>query len=115
MAILKFRAFDKRKGYLNTNLQNDDGGMNEHDLMYCLMFPDRFDIMQSTGMTDHNGVEIYEGDVVRQPSIVFDSGESYEVVTWISHYAEYSIYWDVKPIVVVGNIYENPELLEKIK
>lgn len=75
-------------------------------------------VMQSTGLTA-NGVEIYEGDVVRYQSaigrVVFrdatfwvdkisgDSWMAYSFVEQVGHGDD---------CTVIGNIYENPELLE---
>ncbi|EMT52711.1 MULTISPECIES: YopX family protein [Brevibacillus] len=75
-------------------------------------------LMQFTGLCDKNGKEIYEGDVCllfNKGSDLF--GEEPVVVEWIGEdETGYGIGWGVFPsmfeYVVIGNIYENPELLE---
>jgi len=84
------------------------------------------DCMQYTGLKDKNGVEIYEGDL-------FDAwdGRSRYVVEWIDARACFNLVWasgddgDSKvrhyfdmymaeyQFELIGNIYENPELLKE--
>ena len=83
-----------------------------------------YELMQYTGLKDKNGVEIYEGDIVRNGASVEKveygtiecaNGNCHEE-DWFSIQA-----WSAggEPIgtwfEIIGNIYENPELLSKDK
>ena len=74
---------------------------------------------QYTGLTDRNGNEIFEGDIVTMGATML-LGKLKGVVEYNSKTARYIIsfknkvyhYEDLTKAEVIGNIYDNPELLE---
>ena len=68
-------------------------------------------LMQYTGMKDKNGKEIYEGDIVK----ILGAGKSfvfYQDGSFLVRFPEENtLLWSVI-CEVIGNIYENPELLK---
>lgn len=123
--IPKFRVWDKDHKYMEYTDKNlivsfgDNGNVDATDLSNIYSTCNgmqNFELMQSTGLKDKNGTEIYEGDIVKN---IYD--EIY-VVKWFdaAFYLEekYNGGFDYHELhfednkKVIGNIYENPELLE---
>ena len=77
-------------------------------------------LMRYTGLKDKNGIEIYEGDIIK----LYGLPNAYFQVVFKNQYVggwvlmlkkdEVSLgARDINELKVVGNIYENPELLDK--
>ena len=123
MVVPKFRAWDK-----NTKKMNGMAEIYRNRKQEIELLPRDDDIifMQSTGLYDKNGVEIFEGDILKCTSI--DGRLWHETnVSWDSTIAGFVIHkniyeatsigylTDSKSITVeiIGNIYQNPELSEE--
>lgn len=107
MRELKFRAWDK-----STNTMSAPFCIFDADIH---IYRD-WELMQYTGLKDKKGMEIYEGYVVRISDNHIEvmnwvgdgdwMGDKQPLVGFVHHSAIYK-----RPIEVIGNIYENPELL----
>lgn len=77
-------------------------------------------IMQSIGLTDKNGKEIYESDIITADIIEYNSLMTQGEIVYDNELSMYSNkneagltpLYKLNNIEIIGNIYENPELLE---
>lgn len=133
MREIKFRAWDKKRKkmfrVLGTSIPTYAGSEElwlrlEKYTKSSLQFPAKdFELMQFTGLTDKNSKEIYEGDIVKikEESPVSNedlSSEAIVKITWNDEKAGFSLDWYSNDLTVyqdlevIGNVWENPELLE---
>lgn len=121
MREIKFRAWDKIEGKMWNPIVGHDGVlMASNQLGGYVSFPVNQDpLMQYTGLKDKNGKEIYEGDIVK-PEYHDMPCEVKFGRCWFYLDGDFDVksddllgnYTD-NNIEVIGNIVENPELLEK--
>lgn len=135
--IPKFRAWDKNTNDMvdvkTIDLEKDGSigcivdynGINL-DVSECIL-------MQSTGLKDKNGVEIFEGDILKIIELTNEGISEYITdVIWedcsfvfksegVEYYDSFLGAFSGDPnttyplfeLLVIGNVYENPELLEE--
>jgi len=77
---------------------------SENTLEWCIETKEWFNVMQYAGLKDKNGKDIYEGDVVK-----INWYGDYEAEFPFIELYEAEAEWDIWEII--GNIYENPDLL----
>jgi uncharacterized phage protein (TIGR01671 family) len=129
MREIKFRAWDKERGVmLSTDTDNWSVGKTEwyenEELMMLSGIEDmakmeQYVLMQYTGLKDKNGKEIFEGDIVQDENgmdakVYFAEGVAQFRLCFynIDHFEDM---YDMESTEVIGNIYENPELLKEVK
>ena len=124
--MTKFRAWSKAEKIMSDvkkidfcNCEIDARSFEETEIEEVIL-------MQSTGLKDKNGKEIFEGDVVQYQNTKVPSADSKGVIRYFDNWAMFGI--DIEhnepralffngladhiSLEVIGNIYENPELLE---
>ena len=124
--MIKFRVWDKeenkmhkvktiefsRRGARIIHLAEvNSNGKGDHKRWHSSV-----ELMQSTGLKDINGTEIYEGDIIKNPYDEIYTVKWFDAAFYLEE--KYNGGFDYFELYsgdnkkVIGNIYENPELLE---
>ncbi len=126
MREIKFRAWDGKRfeyGITLLDFDTDESGFKwcSGNMGVCMEVTEDLVFLQFTGLKDKNKKEIYEGDVVEWcwcgmtkttlTTIVFERGKW----TFGGEGFPEELFGNKNSCEVIGNIYENPELLEEIK
>ena len=112
MRDIKFRVWDKqRQRFSKNNMMGLDGVISSSH-------PEHYMLMQYTGLLDNHGVEIYEGDILTHKVqgnrfVEFGSPKtSYAGYMLVNKDGMRGTLQDTERLYeVIGNIYENPELI----
>ncbi|WP_142917754.1 YopX family protein [Streptococcus gallolyticus] len=122
MGEIKFRAWwEKGKRMLDiATIDFLEKEVKSHaNVMYSF---DEIELMQSTGLVDENGKEVFEGDVLltydaELAKVYWDDVLAGWFVDFIYETAELSEVAGLQSsrsiCAIVGNVYENPELMEE--
>jgi len=120
MREIKFRAWDKKEKKMGNPTLHFGRPFTMEEFFRALKDIGNCELMQYTGLKDKNGKEIYEGDIVK-----FESNDCIDKIMWsekrlsfvfggmdlglILHSRKNEL------LIIIGNIYENPELLKRNK
>ena len=124
MRELKFRAWDAKANKMILDI-------SPRQIYLRVPYSERMEIMQFSGLHDKHGNEIYEGDIIKSKYSNFDKETNYvySLVVFSNGSYKYktkaykdsldnewpSVFdYDLLDSEVVGNIYENNDLLKEL-
>lgn len=134
MRQIKFRAWHKKLNQMSGHLEDIEFDLSFGDMKFHSVCFDTFngnfdtevwysgdiELMQFIGLTDKNGVDIYQRDIVSDHVGIgevkySDKHAAFRVVYsdgMAKWFQDYNLKGERESIEVIGNTHENPELLE---
>lgn len=131
MRDIKFRAWDKRRKIMydwdnyygpfvgfDGKLYETEEGVGPSPVTYMVLNEESLVLMQHIGLLDRNGKEYYIGDIGE-----FENGDRFvlKMEDWLEVYVEWvgevecedqaRDLYRINKAEIIGNIYENPDLL----
>lgn len=94
-----------------------ENGLPDDRFIYCYK-TDEIELMQTTGLKDKNGKEIFEGDILGTKDGLLNGVIEYrsDLGMWTNSLIRYNNFERLCNVAtsreIIGNVYENPELLE---
>lgn len=124
--LIKFRAWDEKH---NRMIYDDILVYHEEGRLFSGISDPNEDwsepqLLQFTGLLDKNGVEIYEGDILRVDEMTFKTSGPLPDILTVNYYVDTFELWKgdqplfglklsyAKSCEVIGNIYQNKELVD---
>ena len=120
--IPKFRAWLKKEQKMDNEIDHISWLEDE---LYCIgdgitymVLAEDLVLMQSTGLKDKNGKEIFEGDILTSQNYPVKGVVEFrtDLGLWVHYLKGYNYFEYLGNVAgskeIIGNIYENPELLE---
>ena len=124
MVLLRFRAWLKKRQEMDNEIDHISWLEDE---LYCIgdgitymVSAEDLVLMQSTGLVDKNGKEIFEGDVLGTKDGLLNGVVEYrsDLGMWTNSLIRYNNFERLCNVAtsreIIGNVYENRELLEVI-
>ena len=143
MRQIKFRVYDEETETMEYEIAVGKGYGKEHYILFLglgetFIVEDKLKLMQYTGLKDKNGTEIYEGDILKSIDkkdnknnewigVVEDNGfgwlalkyKEYLNPSWLGALSTpmnepQNATWINSNCIIIGNIYENKNLLDEV-
>ncbi len=106
------KSYDTLGEMTNTKGEEVEYYWQSFDSVLCEAKDGELILMQYTGLKDKNGKEIYEGDLIRDSDGIAEVKWAQSECGFIAWYNQFNILNFPKDCEVIGNVWENKDLLK---